>query len=761
MRAKNLVWLILAASLLSSLCLTGNRPAQAAFDLSQVSYYDKVKNALSLTAAQEVALLKNGFVSVNISAEEPDFLEPDLRFEDFYYEKVYANDLPVLVTTDSILHLFHVVFDCSLKTLENETFFPMLFEVTQFAFNSCLTQYKSIMHDDSAKYWAIRNSTVYFAVGLSLLTNSTAPVPDELMDDVDFFLDHAWAEEPEFVQSGYWVIPEPPGIIDTQYDFTQFKVRGHYLGEARLEQYFRAFMWYGQTPVFIPRNDENYLWLVPHFNETLMIHVRDVLRSNPTYYEKWMQLYNVTSALIGESDSIGPLSLEIALQKVFGNADSYLDYVTSGDGLTRLREELSKPEYEQQILSQALCSEMPDVQLPHYPLIFQFMGQRYVPDSYFFQMLCWDKVGYDSNLNRRIMPKGLDVFAALGSERASQLLIPDHVFENFESNLASLKQNVSDLTEKDWTQSSYIAWMHALQSLVETNQNDTCPEFMKSLAWQDEKLNTGLGSWAQLRHDTLLYAKQTYIPIFVCSYPEAFVEPYPSFYARMQKLSQRTIDAISTLDPSTVQPTIMSCLEKIKNVTATLETVSAKELASEPLTEQEIEFIKQIAWKCGSGGFVGWYVDTIHAIAKAANSSSSLEAPVIADVATFPPGDIDYPPQILHVGTGYVNALVVLFPLPNGTLVAAVGPVFSYYEFRLIGTKRLNDNEWKEILTFENITSYLPEWLKDVYGSGEPWPTFEYQSITILAVGIPILIIAILVSTRAVKAKKWKQRIKK
>jgi hypothetical protein len=761
MRAKNLVWLILAASLLSSSCLIGIRPAQAAFDLSQVSYYDRVKNALSLTTAQEVALLKNGFVSVNISAVESDFLEPNLRFEDFYYRKVYANDLPVFVTTDSILHLFHVVFDCSLKTLERQIFFPMLLEVTQFAFNTCLTQYNSIMHDNSAKYWAIRNSTVYFAVGLSLLTNSTVLVPDELMEDVNFFLNHAWADQPEFVASGCWLIPEPPYMIDTQYDFTQFKVRGHYLGEARLEQYFRAFMWYGQMPVFIPRNDENYLWFVPHFNETLMIHVRDVLKSNPTCYEKWMQLYNVTSALIGESDSISPLSLETALQKLFGNADSYLDYVVSGDGLTRLREELSKPEYEQRILSQALCSEMPGVQLPHYPLIFQFMGQRYVPDSYIFQMLCWDKVGFDSELERRIMPKGLDVFAALGSERASQLLIPDHVFENFESNLANLKQNVSDLTEEDWTQSSYMAWMHALQSLVEPNQDGMYPEFMKSLAWQDEKLNTGLGSWAQLRHDTLLYAKQTYIPIFVCSYPEAFVEPYPSFYARMQKLSQRTIDAINTLDPSSVEPAIMSCLEKMKNVTVTLETVSAKELANEPLTEQETEFIKQIAWKCGSGGFVGWYVDTIHAMAMAANSSSSLESPVIADVATFPPDDMDYPPQILHVGTGYVNALVVLFPLPNGTLVAAVGPVFSYYEFRLIGTKRLNDDEWKEILTFENITSYLPEWLKDVYGSGEPWPALEYPNAAISAVGFPILTLAVLACARAVKTKKWKSRIRK
>ena len=196
---------------------------------------------------------------------------------------------------------------------------------------------------------------------------------------------------------------------------------------------------------------------------------------------------------------------------------------------------------------------------------------------------------------------------------------------------------------------------------------------MQTVAWQDEKLNTALGSWAQLRHDTILYAKQTYIPAFVCSYPEAFVEPNPTFYSRMQELCERTIEATSILEPDMVEPTITTSLQTLKNVTQKLELISEKELAEEPLTQEEIDFIKQLAWNCGSGGFIGWYVDTIHAIAQTANSISTLEVPVIADVATFPPGDIFDPPQILHVGTGYVNALVVLFPKPDGTLVTAVG----------------------------------------------------------------------------------------
>jgi hypothetical protein len=296
--------------------------------------------------------------------------------------------------------------------------------------------------------------------------------------------------------------------------------------------------------------------------------------------------------------------------------------------------------------------------------------------------------------------------------------------------------------------------MYSLQSLINVEYNNSYPDFMQTLAWQDEKLNTASGSWAELRHDTLLYAKQTYTPALMCGYPEAFVEPNPVFYSRMQQLSEKTIEAISILNGSGVQSIIPNSLETIKNVTQILETISVKELAHQPLASNETDFIKQLAWRCGSGGDIGWYVDTIHRIATAANYTSLLDSPVIADVATFPPGDIDYPPQILHVGLGYVNALVVLYPMANGTLAAAVGPVFSYYEFPLIGTKRLNDNEWKTMLTWDNRTDYLPGWVKDIYGLTDPYPEPEFPSTTVVLVLVIAITLMIVTFRKTFKMKK-------
>jgi len=50
---------------------------------------------------------------------------------------------------------------------------------------------------------------------------------------------------------------------------------------------------------------------------------------------------------------------------------------------------------------------------------------------------------------------------------------------------------------------------------------------------QQRVLNGQLGSWAELRHNTVLYVKESYTGMPVCEYPDAYVEPNPTFFARV------------------------------------------------------------------------------------------------------------------------------------------------------------------------------------------------------------------------------------
>ncbi len=60
-----------------------------------------------------------------------------------------------------------------------------------------------------------------------------------------------------------------------------------------------------------------------------------------------------------------------------------------------------------------------------------------------------------------------------------------------------------------------------------------------------------LGSWTELRRDTILYAKQVYaemgagaLPPPAPEPPKGYVEPVPELYARLQALAQMTIDGL-------------------------------------------------------------------------------------------------------------------------------------------------------------------------------------------------------------------------
>ena len=140
---------------------------------------------------------------------------------------------------------------------------------------------------------------------------------------------------------------------------------------------------------------------------------------------------------------------------------------------------------------------------------FRFMGQRFVPDAYIFRELIWRNVG--TNDQPRQLPNGLDVMAAMGSDRAYIILdnLGETAYANYPEQMTKMRDWTSSLTANDWTETLYNGWLYTLQPLFAL-PGDGYPQFMQSDAWLDKQLSTSLGSWAELKHDTILYAKQAY-----------------------------------------------------------------------------------------------------------------------------------------------------------------------------------------------------------------------------------------------------------
>ena len=103
----------------------------------------------------------------------------------------------------------------------------------------------------------------------------------------------------------------------------------------------------------------------------------------------------------------------------------------------------------------------------------------------------------------------LDLAAAFGSDFA--LAIQDAAGEtahaNYPEQMEAMRSAVAARPDEDWGTTAYDAWLSAVEPMW-LPHGAAFPDFMRSPAWQAKAQQTGFGSYAELKHDTILYTKQ-------------------------------------------------------------------------------------------------------------------------------------------------------------------------------------------------------------------------------------------------------------
>lgn len=102
----------------------------------------------------------------------------------------------------------------------------------------------------------------------------------------------------------------------------------------------------------------------------------------------------------------------------------------------------------------------------------------------------------------------MDVFATFGTGTAESLLIDFYKEPNNWSEYSKELQQLKDKfkTSKSTQLSVYELWMKSLLTMQQTDKNN--PGFMQTPEWGYKNLNTALASWAELKHDAILYGEQ-------------------------------------------------------------------------------------------------------------------------------------------------------------------------------------------------------------------------------------------------------------
>jgi hypothetical protein len=722
-------------------------------DLNEVTNFGEVEATFYLTESQKQLLQENGFVVIPWHGD--DIVQP--------YETLKAREIPIFVTSDTLLHLYHIQFNEILKRLEEEEFFDELIDMSLAMMDRAMQDYESFGGGDLKE--AAKRNVAYFAVALSLLQTPTEGYDEEAVkQEIEQWNEEYYWEEPrEFkpLKEVNFTVPSyvvgevneeienieahedfrPSAIFNSHgdcqcfspccycEDYSQYVPRGHYTRSEALKRYFKTMMWYGRMAFLLKGGDDALITEEDARIATIQASLisaelpsvsLQAQQSNLTScWDVWDRIYSVTSFFVGTADDLTPYEYLGAMEKVFGTEfnSTQLD---DDEMLLNLKAELAGMRNPQIYGGSGVCVIYPPVTKEKlYECLsstkgMRFMGQRFVPDSYMFQNLVFPAVGmyvgddepFTMGMTAigpsRCFPRGLDVMAVLGSERAYEILDAEGDTEyqgentSYDKQLNELKEEFAACSEKDWNCNLYWSWLYSLKPLLE-DFGQGYPAFMQTEAWQDKELQTALASWTELRHDTILYAKQSYTPAGGAAppplKPRGCVEPVPEFYNRLLSLTAMTREGLDKLGALSDEEE--SRLESLENTLDWLITISQDELEGRELSKYDCEFIRNF----------GQHLDYIVAGVETKGRETTLVADVHTDVNSG---------QVLEEGLGYVDLALVAYKIPEGSIILGAGPTLSYYEFKQPMSDRLTDEEWKEILEQGQQPS-RSDWINSFY----------------------------------------------
>ncbi len=652
------------------------------------------------TDDQKTAIYQDGFVVLKPSYEAA-------KMHHLYESSLYKK-IPSFITVDSALHMYHLYFDNSLKLVESS----MLYEKLENISKNMLIESIEVYKDEKFKNMSeeLKSVAAYFLTANMLLDMDISGI------DIPEEVNSLAQKETNLIDAaeGY----SKSSITKKDLDYSQFTVRGHYAGNEKLEKYFKAMMWYGlcSFPIFDETKEEPKLDME---NLTIAMTITCLALEREEIFKDFENIYSTTALYTGMSDDLGVFELRDLIAKVYG-ADPDMN-------------KFKDSSYNDELLQEALLLPEPQIK-PKYTAVtapsgrqFRFMGQRYSFDAESLQNLM--------EPIQRPVPSGLDVVASLGSERAEEILDkyyqPKIKWNKYEYNLNLIKKKQEGFTTDVWQKDLYKGWLWTIKSSAANFENTNgMPKFMKSEKWTDKNIHTALGSYAELKHDTILYMKQAVAEMGGgpdLSIPYNYVEPNAEVYARLKWLTEYTKEHLRFRGMLSEQSA--NVLDSMIEMQEILMNVSVKELTNQEITAEENEMLYTY------GGRIDSMVQIMNYMMweKNIDAGNDYTTALVADIATIAPNTFYPASNYLEIGNGLPLEIYVVCRT-NGKTYLARGALFNYYEF--LSKERLTDLKWHNMLGIRKVVMALNPATgqyeeKDIYNNEgiESLPNADYYEI--------------------------------
>ena len=582
------------------------------------------------------------------------------QFHEAYSHVDQTGRQPLFITVDAAYHYWHLAFSKVLRDTEQEVLLPLLEDFAR----SLSAAAGDAAGGDEDEISRIGN----LARLLEALLEIGEPPTGVIEDEVSLITDHV-----ELASSP---------ILAMEVDYSLFGPCGHYTRTPELSRYFRAMSVLGQYGFRLAEPAQLRTGLV----------IADLIASDDHLRSTWTAIYEPTAFLVGLADDFTPLELVAAADTVDPQwragtmDDGFLDNVAARLAETR---------------TVAIDPELASMRI---------MGARFVLDSFILDQLVFPNVTDGAGVGR-MQGSVLDVAAAFGSEwayaRQREAGVPAE-YPDYDSQMNFVRSVVASRDASDWAGTVYDAWLYAIAPMWSPH-GPAHPDFMRTGAWAAKAHTTGFGSYTELKHDTLLYAKQAFAEgegPSVPAEPRHWIEPEPVVYDRLVAVVTLIRDGFASRDLLTTDSADL--LDRLVAMYERFAVLSRNELAGEPITAEDNEWVETIA----SRFELIWLLSAANDDASDAMTGGFATGPdevsaVIADI-------MSNPAEALQVGTGLIDLIYVLVPNDEGVFQVARGAVYSFYEFWVPRGERLTDEEWRAML-YDDLEPDRPAWTTDSF----------------------------------------------
>ncbi|MBO7581128.1 MAG: DUF3160 domain-containing protein [Bacteroidaceae bacterium] len=595
------------------------------------------------------------------------------------YEQNDYREFPNFVTTDLYLQLYHLYFDCMLRELEENYLLKLMTDFSHDMFYEMHRQLNWSGFDETVSQAALKNC-VYYSIAYYLFTGEylgTDEVTKAAQAEVALIM---------AAQDNYSTFMKD--YKEVSFGYSLFRPRGHYTRSEKLQRYFRGMMWLQTANFGLNNKDEVQAAVMQTY----------AFKYDDKVVKKYETLNSLITFLMGKPDDLTIMQvwaevkkLNMQMEDLLHN-DQAIEKLTAtlnkiGNKQTRIRPKFEKTSHNK----------------------INIMPQRYQPDAEVLQ----EMVDYDNKPTQRATPKGLDFFAAMRVPAAERILIDEqNQWKGFTPMLEKMKMRMQEIK---WGETIATEWMSTLRSLCDHDPQLNLPYFMVTKEWDLKDLNAMLASWAELKHDAILYAKQPAGAECGGGGPpepvvKGYVEPNIGFWKKAIALLDNTERLLK--EENMLTKKISEATERIREEAQFLLNVSEKELAGKELTEEEYDQLQYIG-----ATFENISLDLVrepdqYLMGWSDVQGADKKVALVADVYT---ANADNNPEksILFEAVGDADEIYVVVEI-GGYLYLTRGAVLSYREFiQPINLPRLTDEEWQEQLE-KNPRKGVPEWMKRI-----------------------------------------------